>query len=158
MLLEQLITEEVIAGQAIEIWLMLLAQVIMEQLIAGKLIEAGGLMLLEQLIMEQLIVLEAFGLASDTGTYTEQLIVEQLIMEQFIVEVLGLTSDTGTYTKEKQDENDLSTPNDRPRTLWSTVDRGFNDRGRRIDAAGTADRGSVRTSQWYWYIHEREAG
>jgi hypothetical protein len=54
-----------------------------QQLIAGSMIEVGGLMLLEQLI----------------------------------VEVFGLASDTGTYMKEKQDRNDLSTPQDRSRTL-----------------------------------------
>jgi hypothetical protein len=115
-------------------------------------------MLLEQLIMEQLIVLKVFGLASDTDTYMEQFIVGQLIEaggfmlpEELIVEVLGPASDTGTYMKEKQDKIDLSTPKDRPRTFRSqadhgTVDRVSSDRGR-IDVAGTADRGSARTSQ-----------
>jgi hypothetical protein len=37
-------------------------------------------MLLEQLITKQLIVLEVFGLASETSTYMEQLIVEKLIV------------------------------------------------------------------------------
>jgi hypothetical protein len=43
------------------------------------------------------------------------MLLEQLIMAQLIVlEVFGLASDTGTYMKEKHDTNDLSAPQGRP--------------------------------------------
>jgi hypothetical protein len=79
------------------------------------------------------------------------MLLEQLIMAQLIVlEVFGLASDTGTRMKEKQDKNDLSTPQGRPRTLRSQADHGTVDRGStnrdRIDVARTADRGIARTS------------